>query len=91
LSDLRETEGHWLLDTFGHPVCKRLREICEVKLLEGCLSTDTYGFDAEPRRSNLGIGTMSFRFPIEFLQLPWPLGPLAGCTLRLKPELLYVW
>jgi hypothetical protein len=34
---------------------------------------------------------MSFRFPTEFLQLPWPLGPLAGCTLRLKPELLYVW
>ena len=34
---------------------------------------------------------MSFRFPTEFLQLPWPLGLLPLCTLPLEPEMLCVW
>ena len=31
---------------------------------------------------------MSFRFPTEFLQPAWPLDPLPGRTLLLKPKLL---
>ena len=34
---------------------------------------------------------VSFRFPTEFLQAPWPLGLLPLCALLLEPELLCVW